>query len=120
MKNFPTQATLPSANARRAEAHRQAGIKAQRARRWDVAALEFERALSLAPADALMWLNAARARVQIGQADAAIEAAQRAFELDRASPVACRMLAELQVQVSRPADAVETLRGLSPEAPRDH
>src|SRR5471030_1192331 len=120
MKNFSTHAAPQSAGARQAEAHRQAGLQAQRARRWDVAALEFEHAVSLAPADSLMWLNAARSRLQLGQADASLEASQRAFELDRTSPVACRMLGELQLQMARPEDAVTTFQQLSPDAPRDH
>ena len=120
MKNFSTHAAPPSASALRAEAHRQAGLHAQRARRWDDAALEFERAVSLAPADSLMWLNAARARMQIAQYDSALAAALRAFELDRASPVACRMAAELQLQLAKPQDALATYALLSPDAPRDH
>src|SRR4051812_8101678 len=100
MKNFSTAAAPPGASARRAEAHRQAGLSAQRAKCWDAAAREFERAADLAPADALMWLNLGRSRMQLGQHAAALAAALRAFELDRASPVACRMAAELQLQIA--------------------
>jgi predicted O-linked N-acetylglucosamine transferase (SPINDLY family) len=120
MKNFPTPAAHPSSSARQAEAHRQAGLQAQRARSWDTAAREFERAASLAPGDALMWLNVARGRMQLGRYDGALEAARRAFDLDRASPVACRLLGELQLQMARPADALATLQQLAPETPRDH
>ncbi len=120
MKNFSHPAGPQSGSARQAEAHRQAGLHAQRARNWDVAALEFERAVSLAPADALMWLNAARARMQQGAWDTALVAATRAFDLDRANPVACRLLGELQLQMSRPEDALATFERLAPEAPRDH
>jgi predicted O-linked N-acetylglucosamine transferase (SPINDLY family) len=120
MKNFSTHAAPQSAKARQAEVHRQAGLHAQRARRWDVAALEFEHAVSLAPGDSLMWLNAARSRIQLGQADTALEASRRAFDLDRASPVACRMLGELQLQLARPDDAVATFQQLAADAPRDH
>src|SRR5579862_1745548 len=109
-----------SASARRAEAHRQAGLHAHRARRWDVAALEFEQATVLAPADSLMWMNLARTRMALGQYTVALEAAQRACELDRTSPVACRMAADLALQMARPADALRALQGLSEEAPRDH
>ncbi|MET0384044.1 MAG: tetratricopeptide repeat protein, partial [Burkholderiaceae bacterium] len=98
----------------------QAGLQAQRARRWDAAAAEFERAVGLAPGDSLMWLNAARSRMQLGQFDSALEAALRAFELDRASPVACRMAGELLLQKSRPDDALAAYAALAPDAPRDH
>jgi predicted O-linked N-acetylglucosamine transferase (SPINDLY family) len=122
MKNFssPGHHANGSASARRAEAHRQAGLHAQRAQRWDAAAQEFERATDLAPADALMWINLARSRMALGQHVAALEAAQRACELDRGSVVACRIAAELALQMARPADALRTLEALSEDAPRDH
>ena len=122
MKNFSSQGTPQhgSANARRAEAHRQAGLRAQRARRWDAAAREFEHAVDLTPADWLMWVNLARSRMELGQHVGALEAAQRSFELDRTNIVACRMAAELQLQMARHADALCTLQALSEDAPRDH
>ena len=122
MKNLSSQGAPHDgpANARRAEAHRQAGLQAQRARRWDAAAREFEHATELTPADWLMWVNLARSRIELGQHAGALEAAQRSFELDRTNVVACRMAAELQIQMARHADALHTLRALSDEAPRDH
>ena len=122
MKNLSPQGSPHpgSANARRAEAHRQAGLQAQRARRWDAAAREFQRATDLTPADWLMWVNLARSRMELGQHVGALEAAQRSFELDRTNIVACRMAAELQLQMARHADALRTLQALSEEAPRDH
>ena len=122
MKNLSSQgASQPgSVNARRAEAHRQAGLQAQRARRWDAAAQEFEHAVDLTPADWLMWVNLARSRMELGQHAGALEAAQRSFELDRTNIVACRMAAELQLQMARHSDALRTLQALSEDAPRDH
>src|ERR1700761_8118918 len=117
MKN---SASLPSASARRAETHRQAGVLAHRARRWDAAVQEFERATELAPRDALMWMNLARSRMALAQHVAALEAAQRACELDPSSAVACRIAAELALQMARPADALRVLQALSADAPRDH
>ena len=118
MKNFSSPG--PNASARRAEAHRQAGLHAQRAQRWDTAAQEFERATDLTPADSLMWINLARSRMALGQHLSALEAAQRACELDRSSAVACRIAAELALQIARPADALRVLEALSGDAPRDH
>jgi predicted O-linked N-acetylglucosamine transferase (SPINDLY family) len=118
MKNFSS--SRPSASAVRAEAHRQAGLHAQRAQRWDAAAREFERATDLTPADSLMWINLARSRMALGQPLPALEAARRACELDRCSLVACRIAAELALQMARPADALQVLEALSDAAPRDH
>ena len=109
-----------SASARRAEKHRQAGVQAHRAQRWDAAVQEFERATELAPADALMWINLARSRMALAQHGPALEAAQRACELDRTSAIACRIAAELALQLARPADALQVLQALSEDAPRDH
>ena len=117
MKN---SASMPSISARRAESHRQAGVLAHRAQRWDTAVQEFERATELAPRDALMWINLARSRMALGQHVPALEAAQRACELDPASAVACRIAAELALQMARPADALRVLQALSEDAPRDH
>ena len=122
MKNFasPHRSVAGSANARRAESHRQAGLHAQRAQRWDAAAQEFERATVLTPADSLMWINLARSRMALAQHLPALQAALRACELDRGSAVACRIAAELALQMARPADALQVLQALSDDAPRDH
>ncbi len=122
MKNSasPGRPVHGGASARRAEAHRQAGLHAQRAHRWDAAVHEFERATDLTPADALMWMNLARSRMALGQWLPALEAAHRACELDRSSAVACRIAAELALQMSRPHEALRTLQALSVEAVRDH
>ena len=117
MKN---SASSESAGARRAESHRQAGLVAHRARRWDAAVREFERATELAPRDALMWINLARSRMALAQHLPALEAARRACELDPSSAVACRIAAELALQMARPADALSVLQALSDDAPRDH
>ncbi len=117
MKN---SASMPSTGARRAESHRQAGVLAHRAQRWDTAVQEFERATELAPRDALMWINLARSRMALGRHVPALEAAQRACELDPGSAVACRIAAELALQLARPADALRVLQALSEDAPRDH
>jgi predicted O-linked N-acetylglucosamine transferase (SPINDLY family) len=109
-----------SASAVRAEKHRQAGVLAHRARRWDAAVQEFERATELAPADALMWINLARSRMALAQHGPALAAALRACELDRTSAIACRMAAELALQMARPADALAALEALAEDAPRDH
>ena len=122
MKNFSSHGGPGnlSTSARRAEQHRQAGLHAQRAQRWDAAVREFEQATDLAPADALMWANLARSRMSLGQHVAALAAALRAFELDRSSAVACRIAAELQLQMARPAEALKSLQALHEDAPRDH
>jgi predicted O-linked N-acetylglucosamine transferase (SPINDLY family) len=126
MKNFsshggqPPVHTIVSPSARRAERHRQAGLHAQRAQRWDIASREFAHATELTPSDALMWINLARARMALGHHVDALQAALRSFELDPGSAVACRIAAELQLLMARPAEALRTLEALSNETPRDH
>jgi predicted O-linked N-acetylglucosamine transferase (SPINDLY family) len=107
-------------DAERAEAHRQAGLQASRVREWERARREFECATKLAPADALMWMNLARACSRLADLPAATAASMRAFDLDPASPVACRMAAEALVQQHRAHDAVRLFERLSPKAERDH
>jgi predicted O-linked N-acetylglucosamine transferase (SPINDLY family) len=103
----------------RAEQHRQAGLKALQASQWAAAVAEFTRATRLAPQDALMRLNLARAHARAGQSSPAIEAAREAFRLDPASPLACRVLAEYLGQENRFDEAAAVFDALPPEAPRD-
>ena len=105
----------------RAEHHRQAGLKAMRARQWPQAVAEFERGARLAPRDTLMWLNLARAQLGAGgQLPQATASARRAVEADPASPLACRLLADCLLQQNRPADAAAVFDAMPPHAPRDH
>jgi predicted O-linked N-acetylglucosamine transferase (SPINDLY family) len=118
MKNA-TSPNSASRQARRAEAHRQAGLHAARAQRWETAAVEFEHATGCVPSDALMWLNLGRSRMHLGQLEEALAAAHRAFALDRTSTLACRMAAECEMHLQRPQAAVATFELLDPAAPRD-
>ena len=63
MTTLKAPARPARANARRAEQHRQTGVLALRARQWPQAIAEFLQATRLAPADALMWMNLARAQL---------------------------------------------------------
>lgn len=117
-----TLSASPSPAARdagRAEAHRQAGLAASRAGDWARAREEFTRATRLAPADALMWMNLARACERTGDLAGASEAAGRATVLDPASPVAVRMAAEYLLQQHRPDQAVRLFEAMDAGAPRD-
>ena len=122
MKHYSVTATkgAGAAQARRAEAHRQAGVLAQRARHWDKAAHQFQRAADLTPADWLMWLNLGRARMALGQHAQALEATQRAFELDRANVAVCMLAAELQAAMGAREAHLRTLQSLSADAQPDH
>ncbi|ARN21613.1 tetratricopeptide repeat protein [Piscinibacter gummiphilus] len=104
----------------RAHKHWQAGMAHAQARRWPAAAEAFERATALSPLDALVWLNLARAQSRIGKLDEAIASATRAFELDPASPLACRLLADCLTLQHRHAEAADCYGRLSPDAVRDH
>ena len=103
----------------RAEQHRQAGLKALQASQWAAAVSEFERAARLAPQDALMRLNLARAHARAGHSGPAIEAAREALRLDPASPIACRVLAEYLVQENRFEEAAAVFDAYPADAPRD-
>lgn len=103
-----------------AQQHWRAGQQAAKAAQWAGAVREFERAAALAPGDALYWLNLARAQHRLQRLPDAEASARRAFELDPASPTACRLLAECLVQQHRFGEAVQAFEALAPEAVRDH
>jgi predicted O-linked N-acetylglucosamine transferase (SPINDLY family) len=86
---------------------------------WPEAARLLERAVKQSPQVALYWLNLASVRRKLKRAVPAMEAARRAFELDRSSITACHMLAELLRLNNRDAEALRTLRALPDEVPRD-
>jgi predicted O-linked N-acetylglucosamine transferase (SPINDLY family) len=109
-----------AADARRAEAHRHAGMRLLKDRKWDSAHVEFERAVSLAPGDALMWLNLSRTRMRLEQLEGARDAARAAFDLEGGNILACRLLAECEMRLQRHAAAAQALDALAPETPRDH
>lgn len=104
----------------RAEAHRQAGLKAMQAKRWPAAIAEFERGTALSPRDALLRLNLARAHMQAGALDRAIAEGRETLRLDPASPVACRLLGECLLQQNRVQDAAVVFDEFPADAPRDH
>ena len=107
-------------HASRAQQHWKTGVAHVQARRWPAAVSEFERATALAPREALYWLNLARVQARLERYEAAGDAARRSFELDPASPLACRLLAECLTQQHRHAEAAACFERLAAEAPRDH
>lgn len=107
-------------NPSRAQQHWRAGVVHANAQRWPAAALEFKRASTLAPEDALVWINLSRAQSRTQQTEAAIESARVAFDLDPGSALACRMLADLYLAQHRYNDAVACFERLLPQAERDH
>lgn len=104
----------------RAEAHRQAGLKAMQAKRWPAAIAEFERGTALSPHDALLRLNLARAHMQSGALDRAIAEGRETLRLDPASPVACRLVGECLLQQNRVQDAAAVFDQFPADATRDH
>jgi len=104
----------------RAEAHRQAGLKAMQAKRWPAAIAEFERGMALSPRDALLRLNLARAHMQSGALDRAIEEGRETLRLDPTSPVACRLVGECLLQQNRVQDAAAVFDQFPADAARDH
>lgn len=104
----------------RAEAHRQAGLKAMQAKRWPAAIAEFERGTALSPRDALLRLNLARAHMQSGALDSAIAEGRETLRLDPASPVACRLVGECLLQQNRVQEAAAVFDQFPADAARDH
>lgn len=104
----------------RAEAHRQAGLKAMQAKRWPAAIAEFERGTAIAPRDALLRLNLARAHMQAGALDRAVAEGREALRLDPSSPVSCRLVGECLLQQNRVQDAAAVFDEMPADAPRDH
>ncbi|MEY4564244.1 MAG: hypothetical protein RLZZ618_3521 [Pseudomonadota bacterium] len=104
----------------RAQKHWQTGLAHLQARRYAQAVTEFERATTLSPRDATYWLNLARAQLRLNRVEAATVSASHAFELDPASPLACRVLAECHTQQHQFAEAAACFARLSADAPRDH
>lgn len=96
-----------------------AGVQALKARQWQAAVDAFRDSSRLAPGDDLVWLNLARAHLALRQMEDATQAAQRAFELNAASPLNCRMLAECLVQQHHFAEAAAVFDVYPSDAPRD-
>ena len=73
----------------------------------------------MAPGVALYWLNRSGAERRLRHTGDAIASARRAFALEPANPLACQLLAELLRLNNRDAEALQALRTLAPETPRD-
>lgn len=110
----------PAARHNAIEHHWQAGRHAAALDDWAGAARAFDRAAALAPRDALIRLNVARARLRAGDVQGAASAARQAHALQPTDALACRVLAECLIQQQRFAEAAEVFSAMPREAPRDH
>ncbi|NHK99910.1 O-linked N-acetylglucosamine transferase, SPINDLY family protein [Rubrivivax benzoatilyticus] len=105
----------------RARTHWQAGAAAVKVGRWQRAAEEFERAARLAPGDALYWLNLGRARLQLGQNDAAIQAFNAVTKSTRGyDTITALTAAQCLSALHRYADAAACLDAAPAGVVRDH
>lgn len=108
-------------NARaRADRHAQAGVQALKAKAWPEAVRELTRAVALAPRDAALHMNLARAHIKSGRVDDGIAAAQRALDIAPTHPMACRLLGEALERQHRHAEAAAVFDNYPADAPRDH
>lgn len=112
------QPGVPLGSAAAQQAWRQ-GVELARAGRDDKALPLLVRATQLAPGVGLFWLNRSGAERRLRRTGDAIGSARRAFALEPANPLACQLLAELLRLNNRDAEALQALRALSPETPRD-
>ncbi|HQD83396.1 MAG TPA: tetratricopeptide repeat protein [Quisquiliibacterium sp.] len=103
-----------------AEAFWRKGLAQADALDWAAAEHSFARAVELAPRDVLFWINLANAQRKRGEFRTATESARRAFELDRANLLACKLYATCLSQQHRYEDALAVYAALDPATPRDH
>lgn len=116
----PTPTMKSASRAKRAQQHWQTGVAQARSHQWQRAAQEFEQATRLVPGDALYWINLARARMGLGQWEAAIEAGAKAMKLDPHSPLTRRACSECLAQLHRYDEAADCFDGLPAGAALDH
>jgi predicted O-linked N-acetylglucosamine transferase (SPINDLY family) len=95
------------------------GVELAREGRLADAAAALQKATKQGPANSLYWLNLASVRRRQRLIDDALACAQRAFELDRRSALACHLWAELLRNQNRATLALKVLQALHPEVERD-
>jgi protein O-GlcNAc transferase len=95
------------------------GVALAREGRLSEAASEFELAIRKSATVSLYWLNLASVRRRQRQIDEAIRCAQRAFELDPRSAIACHLWVELLRSQNRAAKALQVLKSLHADVARD-
>lgn len=105
--------------ARQAHRHWKAGQRADKSRRLDTAACEYEQAARLAPQDAMYWMCLASVRFQQDLMPQAQEAARRALALKPDDVVMARVLAKALAQQNRFDEAAAVLAQLPSTVPRD-
>lgn len=108
-------------NAQQKSAYKywQQGVKLSQQGQLAAAAAVLEKSVKYDPAVSLYWLNWANVLNKLGRSAPALVAANKAFELDRNSAVACHLLAELLRLNNRPQDMLQALMALAPQTPRD-
>ena len=99
--------------------HWKRGVTLAREGRLDEAAAALERAVQAAPGVSLYWLNLGSVRRRQRLIDEALRCAERAFELDRRSVLACHLWVELLRSQNRATKALAVLQALHPEVARD-
>ncbi len=115
----PGQQPVAGAGPAAAQQAWRQGVALAQAGRDDKALPLLVRATQMAPRVALYWLNRSGAERRLRRTDDAIASARRAFALEPANALACQLLAELLRLNNRDAEALQALRALAPETPRD-
>lgn len=102
-------------------AHRawEQGVQLSRNGRLSDAARMLRQAVRDDPLTALYWLNLASVANKLGLTEESLNAARRAFELDRSNILACHLAAELLRLNCRNTEMLQTLQALDPATPRD-
>jgi len=105
--------------AARGQACWKRGVSLRKAGKLAAARESFAEAARCAPTEVLYWINLARCEQQLGQADAALEHATRAFDLDTGSLIACNLLAKVMHDAHRPSEVLQVLDRLDAGVERD-
>ncbi len=119
-RRFAAQHAAHGRRTAAAEAFWRKGLAQADGLDWAGAERSFARAVELAPRDVLFWINLANAQRKRGEFRVATESARRAFELDRANLLACKLYATCLSHQHRFEDAIAVYAALDPATARDH
>ncbi|MCK6403142.1 MAG: hypothetical protein L6Q74_14760 [Sphaerotilus natans subsp. sulfidivorans] len=109
---------MAPSSVKRAEIEWEKGCEWRRKGHLEQAAVHLQTAARLAPKNSQYRVVLAHVHAKIGNRDEALIQARVAFDLDRTSMLACRVLAEMLLKASRSKEALQVLDSLHEDTPR--